>query len=561
MKKSTTPIHAKRIAIAVAAVCASLSMPAVANENKAMLDLMLKKGVITQKDYNDFMEANKEADENKAFKDFRTDKDVSTSIKDIQKRQNDGSVKENGFGFKSKDGNSELNITGRLHFDARAVSGDWGNYTDRDSSSMSDRFSARRARIGATGVFNKSINYEIVTNLVGSNANLLDTAWANYTVKPEAQWRIGRFKQPYGLETLQSSNNIGFMERSYQDQISPGKQLGAMFHGELPNSVTYAASVYQSGYDQLSSTGGFEMAARATVNLAKTLQGLGDDAVLHFGVAATGGTFQILPTASSQGGSTTETKGAFLAFNDEFGGLRNVYRSRIFGTTARTSGGANAAWSGNGIPSYPASDTSSVKQMRAGLEAVFAKGPLKFQAEMSRIDLTASGKTMNSNAVTTPVDTRASGYADVYYLDLMYNLTGEPWAAAYRSGVVGTIRPSSPFDLSSMTGTGAWQVGLRYSAYDAVSFGLNDGSGSGGYGQEYSYGSATKGYEIEGSPTGNTVTLGVNWILNPNARIMFNYAESKFGYAFKPVDIGSSVAAAVAGDGSKAFMIRSQFNF
>jgi ABC-type sugar transport system substrate-binding protein len=78
-------MNAKRIAIAVAAVCASLSMPAAANENKAMLDLMLKKGVITQKDYNDFMEANKEADENKAFKDFRTDKDVSTSIKDIQK--------------------------------------------------------------------------------------------------------------------------------------------------------------------------------------------------------------------------------------------------------------------------------------------------------------------------------------------------------------------------------------------------------------------------------------------------------------------------------------------
>ncbi len=47
MKKTTTTITAKQIAIAVAAVCASLSMPALANENKAMLDLMLKKGVIT----------------------------------------------------------------------------------------------------------------------------------------------------------------------------------------------------------------------------------------------------------------------------------------------------------------------------------------------------------------------------------------------------------------------------------------------------------------------------------------------------------------------------------
>ncbi|MEY2823633.1 MAG: hypothetical protein RLZ64_171, partial [Pseudomonadota bacterium] len=43
MKKTTTPLTAKRIAIAVAAVCASLALPASANDNKAMLDLMLKK--------------------------------------------------------------------------------------------------------------------------------------------------------------------------------------------------------------------------------------------------------------------------------------------------------------------------------------------------------------------------------------------------------------------------------------------------------------------------------------------------------------------------------------
>ena len=92
MKKTTTTITAKQLAIAVAAVCASLSMPAAANENKAMLDLMLKKGVITQKDYDEFMEANKEADENKAFKDSRIDKDVSKSSTFIQKRANDGAV-------------------------------------------------------------------------------------------------------------------------------------------------------------------------------------------------------------------------------------------------------------------------------------------------------------------------------------------------------------------------------------------------------------------------------------------------------------------------------------
>lgn len=579
MKKTTTTINAKQIAIAVAAVCASLSMPAVANENKAMLDLMLKKGVITQKDYNDFMEANKEADENKAFKDSRIDQDVSRSIKDIQKRLNDGSVKENGFGFKSKDGNSELNVTGRLHFDARNQWNDWGNYDDRDSSSLSDRFSVRRARIGATGIFNKNINYEVVTNLVGSNANLLDTAWANYNFRPEAQVRVGRFKQPFGLETLMSSNNINFMERSYQDQIAPGKQLGVMFHGEQPSSTTYAASLYQTGFDPLSSTVQPEFAARLTHNIAKSIVGAADDFLFHVGVAGTSGSYNVVPTTSSQEGSTTVTKGAFLAFNDEFGGLRNVYRNRIFGTPPCSTSSGLAIDCASTVIGAPASEAAKVNQYRAGLEAALAKGPWKLQAEYTYANLTAKSRAdlagVNSqSSASTLTSVSSSGNFSVGYVELMYNITGEPWAPTYRSGIVGGIRPIEPFDLSTMTGKGAWQVGIRYSRYDASSFGAN--SSSTGRSTSYASGctaaavttAGTCAYEIEGSPSGNTISLGVNWILNPNARIMFNYAQSSFGTAFRPVDIGTTGTGTTnatigntRGDNSHAFMIRSQFNF
>ena len=562
MKKTTTTMNAKRIAIAVAAVCASLSMPAAANENKAMLDLMLKKGVISQKDYDEFMEANKEADENKAFKDSRIDKDVSTAIKDIQKRQTDGSVKENGFGFKSKDGNSELNITGRLHFDGRLLDGDWGEaYPDRDSGALSDRFSVRRARIGATGVFNKNINYEVVTNLVGSNSNLLDTAWANYNFKPEAQIRVGRFKQPFGLETLMSSNNIGYMERSYQDQIAPGKQLGVMFHGEQPNSLTYAASAYQTGFDSASAQGGPEFAGRFTFNLAKAMQGVGDDVLVHVGVAATRGTYQVVPTTSSQDGSNITTRGAFLAFNDEFGGLRNVYRNRILGTppctTPITTAGATQGTCSIGGYSLAAADAASVDLLRKGLEVAVAKGPLKLQAEYTMADYTASSAARVAGT-SANYATSSTGQSKVYYVELMYNITGEPWAPTYRSGLIGGIRPTSPFDLSNMSGTGAWQIGLRHSTYDAADFGANV-STSGGSTNYPRTGNAQ--YQIEGSPKGMTTTLGVNWILNPNARIMFNYAMSSFDYSFTPVDIGTGSAAAQRGDKSRAFMIRSQFNF
>lgn len=569
MTKITTPLAAKRIAVAVATVCASLSLPAIANENKALLDLMLKKGVITQKDYDEFIETNKDADENKAFKDARIDQDVSRSIKDIQKRQNDGAVKENGFGFKSKDGNSELNITGRLHFDARMLDNEHGEYSDRDSGSMSDRFSVRRARIGATGIFNKNINYEVVTNLVGSSANLLDTAWANYNFRPEAQVRVGRFKQPYGLETLVSSNNISFMERSYQDQIVPGKQLGAMFHGEQPSSLTYAISAYQAGFDPASSDSnlGREGAVRVTYNIAKMIQGAADDVLLHVGIAGTSGSYDVVPTTSSQDGSDRTTRGAMIALNDEFGGLRNVYRNRILGTPPCTNtstfvaptaaaGSAATVQCAFGGYSLAAADAANVKRQLTGLEFAFAKGAAKLQGEYTMADMTATSQAITSSG--SRYATRSSGDLKTYYIEFMYNLTGEPWAPTYRSGVVGNIRPSSNFNLADGTGTGAWQLGVRYSEYNAASFGDNV-STTGGSTNYPRTGNAQ--YQIEGSPKGNTITLGLNWILNPNARIMFNYAQSKFDYSFLPVDIGTPAAPAKRGNDSQAFMIRSQFNF
>jgi phosphate-selective porin OprO/OprP len=140
----------------------------------------------------------------------------------------------------------------------------------------------------------------------------------------------------------------------------------------------------------------------------------------------------------------------------------------------------------------------------------------------------------------------------------MYNLTGENWAPAYRSGLVGAIRPTSNFDFSTMTGTGAWQMGLRYSAYDASSFGANT-STSGGSRTLTSGGNSMN--EIEGSPGGNTITLGLNWLMNPNARIMFNLARTGYDYSFTPVDIGTTGNSAQRGDASYAAMIRSQFNF
>jgi phosphate-selective porin len=71
-------------------------------------------------------------------------------------------------------------------------------------------------------------------------------------------------------------------------------------------------------------------------------------------------------------------------------------------------------------------------------------------------------------------------------------------------------------------GTGAWQVGVRVSEYTA------DGSNS--------VDGAVTGNRTQNSTNARTVTYGVNWILNSNARIMANYATTKFGTAIAPLD-------------------------
>jgi len=124
------------------------------------------------------------------------------------------------------------------------------------------------------------------------------------------------------------------------------------------------------------------------------------------------------------------------------------------------------------------------------------------------------------------------GKIKAQYLAVMYNITGEKWSNTYKDGTFGGTRPLANFS-SSGKGIGAWQVGMRVSSYDA-----NDWVAT----------TATTG-----SKKGSTTTLGVNWILNPNARIMLNHSTTKFDTAF--------AASAATGDKETVTTLRTQINF
>jgi phosphate-selective porin OprO/OprP len=119
-----------------------------------------------------------------------------------------------------------------------------------------------------------------------------------------------------------------------------------------------------------------------------------------------------------------------------------------------------------------------------GLEFAWINGPLSFQSEY----------------VLDSVDTQQGGDANIsaWYAFVSYILTGE--SRFYDLGSATFDRPRVNKSLRE-GGPGAWEVAARFSSID-----LDDGSIRGG--------------------TQDDVTLGLNWYLNPNTKLMFNYIRA-----------------------------------
>ncbi len=473
-------IAVKRIAVAVAAVCASLAMPAVAADNKAMLDLMLKKGVITQKDYDEFVNANQDAEENKAFKEKRIDQDLAKANAFLQKNADSGSVMKNGIGIQSADGANSIQLTGRLHMDYR------GYTSDATTDPYQNKFDIRRARVGFKGQFMQDWKYEVVATLGGKDANdgltesttFVDVAYADYAADPALQFRIGKFKMPFSLEQLTSSNNIDFMERSLAGQVEgeviPAKETGVMIFGSPMSGLSYgiAASRGRGNKDAISDSPDY--IGRIAANVAE-LTG-NKDVVVHLGLGLSTGTI----------------------------------KGSVKPASARTEARDSDKWF------EAAALSGQTTRKRTGLESAVAYGPYKAQGEYFMIDYRPSGG--------------ASQGINAYYGELLWNITGESHNYSNTANTFGWIKPSKAF--TGKGGLGAWQVGLRYSNFDATDF------------TSLTAGTTNKA---------NATTVGLTWFVNDNVRFMLNYVDTSFGSA-----VGSGAAART---GEKAVLMRGQVSF
>jgi phosphate-selective porin OprO/OprP len=230
---------------------------------------------------------------------------------------------QKGFGFKSADGNFAIRLGGQVKVDGGFLLRD-------DAKSYADSFSINSARPVITGTIFKEFDFALSGEFTGTPS--LTDAYIEWTHWPALKLRAGRFKQPFGLERLQSDPWNAFTTLGLPSQLVPARDVAVQVAGELFEGVFgYAASIGNGMPDGSSvsadTTDAKELTGRVWVQPFKKtrvelLQGLGVGVAATYGLqggatnaanlasykSASGSTFFSYVTGSTNGTFATDER-------------------------------------------------------------------------------------------------------------------------------------------------------------------------------------------------------------------------------------------------------------
>ena len=350
---------------------------------------------------------------------------------------------------------------------------DWAAFDQNDTSvAQAGDFRKgtefRRARLFLAGEAFDNIDYKIQFDFVGQT----DFKDVHATVKQLpclGNVRVGHFKEPFSLENLTSSKYITFMERGLNNVFTPGYSIGLMaFDHTDDENMTMAVGVFTSTiehdppifpFDDFDDADGTALTTRWTF-LPWYDEATHGRSLLHTGLCYT---YRDIPELIPGG--------------DERFRLRARPDSHLAGRVVDT-GFLDDSERANAVDA----------------EAAWVHGPWSVQSEYTWYFLERS-------AVEDP--TFHGGYVYISYF-----LTGENRQYKRTKGAFDRVRPYQNFfrvrtdDSNVCTGTGAWELGYRWSYLNLTDTGVRGG-------------------ELHDH------TFGLNWYLNPYTRVMLNYIHSE----------------------------------
>jgi phosphate-selective porin OprO/OprP len=212
--------------------------------------------------------------------------------------------------IRSTDGNFKLSPVGRIQVDFRGYE---DGARQLNGSALTDTFLIRRARIGLAGTFYRYLDFFVEADF-GQGQAVLTDAYLDIHYWPEFRLRGGQFKIPFSYEELFSDNNLDLVERSVADNLTPGRDLGAMLHGSLfGGAIGYAGGIFNgSGQNKADTNNSKDLAARLVV-LPLRWAGLSGWGTLHLGADLTWGEETQSNNATSQS-LQGKTDGQFIFF-------------------------------------------------------------------------------------------------------------------------------------------------------------------------------------------------------------------------------------------------------
>lgn len=419
-------------------------------------------------------------------------------------------IGDKGVSIKSAKGDYEFKFRGLMQLDTRVYLDDFNPTgialtptTNRDSLYTNDTAFLRRIEPIFEFTAGKIAYIYIKPNFAPSNSaarNSADTGTINVEaaqfsdyygelrLNPAVNFRIGRFKEPVGLEQLQSSSALTFIERGFVNELAPNRDIGIQVAGDvLGSTLNYAFAWFNGAPD--GRDGAFQdqdnrkelvgrLFAEPFKNSPGFLQGLG------IGI----------------GGTVGPKRGSGTYFVPA--GYRSPGQQTIFSYI----GSAASVVIPDGTDADTLPDTTTAV---TGVAAVGDQTRISPQFYYYRNSFGLLGEYITSKQELARGTTQATLENSAWQAVASYVVTGED--ASYR----GVVKPNQSFKWGG-EGWGALEIALRYGVLD-----IDDDAFAGTSTTRFAN-PATAVSEAK------TYGIGTNWYLNSNLKLLLNYSDTSF---------------------------------
>jgi phosphate-selective porin OprO and OprP len=152
------------------------------------------------------------------------------------------SFRRDGLWFSTHDGSTQLHIHGYAQLDDRMFSAS-------TRGEELDTVLFRRIRPLFEGTLFNAVDFRFMPDF-GQNNPQIQEAFLELKTFKFAKLRVGKFKEPIGLEVLRSDRELTFAERSLASDLVPLRYIGAQLSGSvLSDSIAYAAGYFDGSSD------------------------------------------------------------------------------------------------------------------------------------------------------------------------------------------------------------------------------------------------------------------------------------------------------------------------